>query len=183
MFLLTTCTFFIYLSNISYAQPPENLQKLYQFKGLWNVEAALTYIGEPTITGKGYQYCNIVAKGWGLQCVSRLESEEADIIYDEGVMIGHDAASDLINWSVFNSFGEALTLTGKFTEPDTLKLEKIEELEGGILKTDTVICHFEDENTLTLVNDIAVDGEIVTQYRVRMVKQGNYGGESGKKNK
>ncbi|WP_339136462.1 MAG: hypothetical protein WGN25_01090 [Candidatus Electrothrix sp. GW3-4] len=172
MFLpILACVFLFCTGSLASSQDiPETITDLYKFKGIWVGEASLTNVGEPTITGEGYQYCRIVAGGWGLQCTSKLTSEE--LTYNEGVMAGYDVASDLVNWSCFNSFGQAFTWTGQFTEPDTLVLEKSQDLGGGVIMLDHGTWHFEDENTLTLVNDISVGGQVVTEIRLRMTRIG-----------
>lgn len=135
------------LPAVALAQPPHRaidpdvpakVRQLYAFVGYWPGSAVLEQTGAPPLHLEGYQQCEIVARGWSIQCVGRFTNDVFEL--NESFQGAYDAATDSIHWQVMYSTGpQAFTVTGNFNADGTaLGLSRSAETPAGtFLETGT----------------------------------------------
>jgi hypothetical protein len=97
---------------------PEAVQQLYSFVGYWPGTARIEQTGAPALDLIGHQECNVVARGWAIQCVGHFVNDAFEL--NESFQGAYDAASGKIYWQVMYSTGpQAFTVTGNFNDAGT----------------------------------------------------------------
>ncbi len=139
---------------------PAGAKLLYSFIGKFKGTATLANAGQPTIVAKGFQRCEKVARGWAIQCEAHFEGD--GLIFDEAIMGGYDVPSQTIHWNVVNSFGQAYTLVGTFTNPDTLELEYTATVDGQPYVDQGTWTISPNKKRIRLDQVITLGGQVVT---------------------